>query len=128
MERIAQEAQAQKGKEIMKRKPHSYWTFEAIHAVAEKCQTRNEFQKTYGAAYMKAYLGGYLDRVTKHMPKRKQNRFIIRTYDALGLQQIARQVTNRSQLQKQSRGAYYAAQRFGVLDTLLPKKPRKGAL
>ena len=77
---------------------------------------------------MKAYLGGYLDRVTKHMPKRKQNRFIIRTYDALGLQQIARQVTNRSQLQKQSRGADYAAQRFGVLDTLLPKKPRKGAL
>ena len=47
------------------------WTKENCAELAAKCKYRSDFKRQYPAAYQAAVKHGWLDDITKHMPKHK---------------------------------------------------------
>lgn len=67
--------------EEKKRKPNDFWTFDRCKDEASKYNSRVEFQKGNGGAYLKAQRNGWLDEISSHM-KRPLSTKIIWTFES----------------------------------------------
>lgn len=93
-------------------KPVGYWTEGNIRKFAAKCKTRSEFIEKSSAAYMHAKKLGILDSVCSHM---------ISKYKPYGywskerLKKEAKKYKTRSVFARDSKAAYMAALKMGIL-------------
>ncbi|AGB06850.1 hypothetical protein [Vibrio phage VH7D] len=89
------------------------WTPERLKEDALKYKTRTEWCKNSSGAYNAARNRGLLDECCAHMKSsQRPNGF----WNLETLQEDASKYNSRSEWEKRSRSAYYAAQRRGLLD------------
>ena len=92
------------------------WTFEKLKNAASKFKKRGEFQKNNFLAYILAYNRGILDDVCSHMPKPRS--WINKIPKQKEILEIALSYPKISEFAKENMGAYYAAKRHGIYETI----------
>ncbi len=98
-----------------KNHPNGYWSIERIRAEASKFKSRSEFKKHASAGYSAAQDKGILDTVCMHLPKRKRT---LRTWPPDRVARVAKKYPTRKTFQLGSPGAYRAALRLGIIDSV----------
>jgi hypothetical protein len=98
------------------------WTDEKIREVAANHTNRSEFQNAHKGAYFAAGQRGILNNVCGHMLlKKRLNGY----WDDPGLLHAeARKYIHRSAFERGSPGAFKAAKRLGILETVCAHMPR----
>ena len=98
-----------------------HWTKERCLEEAKKYEVRKDFQKGCSGAYAAAYRNKWLDEICSHMERpTPHNRF----WTTERCHEEALKYTTRRDFQEGSGGAYNAAKRMGVLDTICAHMPR----
>lgn len=96
-------------------KPKGYWTKARCISAARKFKTRHEFQKGCISAYITAHREGWLDEVCAHMRwAHRPNGY----WTKETIVEVAAQYQTRNQFYLAASGAYTAARRAGILDTV----------
>ena len=98
-----------------------HWTKERCQEEAYKYKTRKDFQKGCRGAYAAAYRNKWLDEICSHMERpTSSNRY----WTIEKCREEALKYTTRKDFQGGSGGAYNAATKMGLLDTICAHMPR----
>ena len=110
----------------MIRKPAGYWTFERCQEEANKYATRIELRQKAGGAYSVARRNKWLERLFQNHKNqgrlKRQNRF----WTPARLKILAKTYGTRTEMNKDTNGAYDAAVRMKLLDTIFADHPNQG--
>ena len=98
-----------------------HWTKERCIEEAKKYKTRKSFQKECRGGYAAAYRNKWLDEICSHMERPNPHNSY---WTIEKCHEEALKYTTRKDFQKDSCGAYNAAKRMGVLDTVCAHMPR----
>lgn len=98
-----------------------HWTKERCQEEAYKYKTRKDFQEGCRGAYAAAYRNKWLDEICSHMERpTPHNRF----WTIEKCREEALKYTTRKDFQEGSGGAYNAAKKMGLIDTICAHMPR----
>ena len=111
---------------MTKSKPLGYWTFERCQEEANKYATRIELRQKAGGAYSVARRNKWLDRLFQNHKNqgrlKRQNRF----WTPARLKILAKTYGTRIEMKEGTNGAYDAAVRMKLLDTIFADHPNQG--
>jgi hypothetical protein len=95
--------------------PNGYWTKEKCQEEALKYNSRSDFQKNSGGAYVRSSKEGWLDEICSHMVEsRTPNDY----WTKEKCQEEALKYNSRNEFQRNSSGAYNVSRKNGWLDEI----------
>lgn len=104
-------------KEISSHMPrrNRLWPREKCFELARSCESRIEFQRRHPGAYQACCSNGWLDEACAGLEKPKPHNSC---WDENAISKEAKKYRYRSEFSKDASGAYAAAKRLGILDTV----------
>ncbi len=98
------------------KKQRKYWTEEECMNHAKKYKTRSDFQFGSNPAYQAAYRMGILDKVCKHMVKKKTKPYRYWTEERILAE--SKKYKFKKDFREKSHSAFVTAHKMGILEKI----------